>query len=171
AALRILFLAPQPFFEVRGTPLAVLAMVRALVAIGHSVDLLTYPQGAPVDVPALVHRRSLALPVGRVRAGASLAKLVLAVPFMLEAAARMAGCYDVVTAVEEAAHLAAPLARLLGLPLVADVDSSISDQLRYSGFARRGPVLWAAAGLEKVALRQAAAVITVCSSLTEGVRA
>ena len=30
--LRILFLAPQPFFEVRGTPLAVLAMVRALLA-------------------------------------------------------------------------------------------------------------------------------------------
>src|SRR5262249_43686333 len=82
-----------------------------------------------------------------------------------------AGRYDAVHAVEEAAHLAAPLARLLGLPLVADVDSSISDQLRYSGFARRGPVLWAATGLEKVALRQAAAVITVCSSLTEGVRA
>jgi glycosyltransferase involved in cell wall biosynthesis len=170
--LRILFLAPQPFFEVRGTPLAVLAMVRALVGLGHSVDLLTYPQGAPVDVAGVVHRRSLALPVGRVRAGASLAKLVLDVPFMLEAGARMAsGRYDVVHAVEEAAHLAAPLARLLGLPLVADVDSSIPDQLRYSGFARRGPLVWAATGLETAALRQAAAVITVCSSLTEGVRA
>ena len=31
----ILFLAPQPFFEVRGTPLAVLAMMRALAALGH----------------------------------------------------------------------------------------------------------------------------------------
>jgi glycosyltransferase involved in cell wall biosynthesis len=152
--LRILFLAPQPFFEVRGTPLAVLAMVRALVADGHHVELLTFPQGAGVSVPGLRHRRSLGLPVGRVRPGPSLAKLLLDVP-----------------AVEEAAHLAAPIARVLGLPLVVDVDSSIPDQLRESGFARRGPLLWAAAALERHALRHAAAVITVCTSLTEGVRA
>ena len=45
-SLKILFLAPQPFFEVRGTPLAVLHMTRALAALGHQVDLLTFPQGA-----------------------------------------------------------------------------------------------------------------------------
>jgi glycosyltransferase involved in cell wall biosynthesis len=169
--LRILFLAPQPFFEVRGTPLAVMAMVQALTGLGHQVDLLTFPQGQDVQVPGLVHRRSLRLPVGRVRAGPSLAKLLLDLPFMAEACWRMAtGRYDVVHAVEEAAHLAAPAARLLGLPLVADVDSSIPDQLRYSGFARRGPLQWLARGLERHALRRAAAVITVCSSLTEGVR-
>ena len=170
--LRILLLAPQPFFEVRGTPLAVLAMVRALVAAGHHVELLTFAQGAEVDVPGLDHRRSLSLPVGHVRPGASLAKLLLDVPFMGQAAWRMlAGRFDVVHAVEEAAHLAAPLARVLGLPLVVDVDSSIPDQLRESGFARRGPLPWAAAVLEGHALRHAAAVITVCTSLTEGVRA
>jgi glycosyltransferase involved in cell wall biosynthesis len=170
--LRILFLAPQPFFEVRGTPLAVLAMVRALIGLGHRVDLLTFPQGDPVDVPGLTHRRSLRLPVGRVRAGPSLAKMALDVPFLGEAVWRMAtGGYDVVHAVEEAAHLAAPFARLLGLPLVADVDSSIPDQLRYSGFAARGPLLRAAEVLERFALRRAAVVVTVCRSLTEGVRA
>jgi len=170
--LRILLLAPQPFFEVRGTPLAVLAMVRALVAAGHHVELLTFAQGAEVDVPGLDHRRSLRLPVGHVRPGASLAKLLLDVPFMAQAAWRMlAGRFDVVHAVEEAAHLAAPVARLLGLPLVVDVDSSIPDQLRESGFARRGPLPWVAATLERHALRHAAAVITVCTSLTEGVRA
>jgi glycosyltransferase involved in cell wall biosynthesis len=170
--LRILFLAPQPFFEVRGTPLAVLAMVRALVAAGHHVELLTFAQGAEVDVPGLDHRRSLRLPVGRVRPGASLAKLLLDVPFMGQAAWRMlGGRFDVVHAVEEAAHLAAPLARVLGLPLVVDVDSSIPDQLRESGFARRSPLPWVAAALERHALRHAAAVITVCTSLTEVVRA
>jgi hypothetical protein len=78
--VRILFLAPQPFFEVRGTPLAVLAMVRALAGLGHQVDLLTYPQGADIDVAGVTQRRSLRLPVGRVRPGPSLAKLVLDVP-------------------------------------------------------------------------------------------
>lgn len=170
-SLRILVLAPQPFFEVRGTPLAVLAMVRALIADGHQVELLTFAQGAEVDVPGLRHRRSLGLAVGHVRPGASLAKLVLDVPFMAHAAWRMlAGGFDVVHAVEEAAHLAAPIARVLGLALVVDVDSSIPDQLRESGFARHGPLPWAAAALERHALGQATAVITVCTSLTEGVR-
>ena len=170
--MKILFLAPQPFFEVRGTPLAVLALVRALTALGHRVDLLTYPLGAEVEMGGLVHRRSLSLPVGRVPPGPSLAKLFLDLPFMAQAFRRMAtGRYDVVHAVEEAAHLAAPLARLLRLPLIMDIDSSIPDQLRQSGFAARGPLPWAAARLEAHALRHAAAVITVCRSLTEGVRA
>lgn len=156
----------------RGTPLAVLSMVEALAARGHELDLLTYPQGASVEVPGLRHLRSPRLPVGRVKAGPSLAKLLLDVPFMAKAGWRMLrGRYDVVHAVEEAAHLAAPLARALGLPLVVDVDSSIPDQLRESGFARRGPLLWLAEGLEAHALRHAAAVITVCGSLTESVKA
>jgi glycosyltransferase involved in cell wall biosynthesis len=63
------------------------------------------------------------------------------------------------------------MARLLRLPLVVDVDSSIPDQLRQAGFAARGPLPWAAAALERHALAHAAVVITVCGSLTEGVRA
>jgi glycosyltransferase involved in cell wall biosynthesis len=169
--LRILFLAPQPFFEVRGTPLAVRAMVRALAGLGHEVDLLTYPQGAPVDLGPVRHLRSPRLPVGRVRAGASLAKLALDVPFVAAAAWRLArGRYDLVHAVEEAAHLVAPIARVLGVPLVVDMDSSIPDQLRDSGFARRGPLLWTAQALERHALRASAAVITVCDSLTRSAR-
>ena len=149
-----------------------MAMVKALTGLGHTVDLLTYPRGADAPLEGVVHRRSMPLPVGRVRPGPSLAKLALDVPFMAEAWWRMAtGRYDVVHAVEEAAHLAAPVARLLGLPLIVDVDSSIPDQLRSSGFAARGPLPWAAARLEGHALRHAAAVITVCGSLTEGVRA
>ncbi len=170
--MKILFLAPQPFFEVRGTPLAVLHMVRALATLGHQVDLLTFPQGEPAPMPGVRHLRSLRLPVGRVKAGPSLAKMLLDLPFMAEAVWRMAtGRYDVVHAVEEAAHLAAPFTRLLGLPLVADVDSSIPDQLRYSGFARGGPLVWLAEALEKHALRRSAAVVTVCTSLTDAVRA
>jgi glycosyltransferase involved in cell wall biosynthesis len=170
--LRILFLAPQPFFEIRGTPLAVLHMTRALAELGHEVDLLTFPQGTSLPTPGVRHLRSLRLPVGRVKAGPSLAKMALDVPFVAEAAWRLAsGRYDVVHAVEESAHLVAPFARRFGVPLVVDVDSSIPDQLRYSGFATRGPILWAAEALERRALRGATAVVTVCSSLTEAVKA
>jgi glycosyltransferase involved in cell wall biosynthesis len=169
--VKILFLAPQPFFEVRGTPLAVLHMTRALAALGHQVDLLTFPQGEPAPTDGVRHLRSLRLPVGRVKAGPSLAKMALDLPFVAEAAWRLRfGGYDVVHAVEEAAHLIAPFARLFKVPLVMDVDSSIPDQLRYSGFATRGPVLWLAEALERHALRHSAAAVTVCASLTDGVR-
>jgi glycosyltransferase involved in cell wall biosynthesis len=146
-------------------------MVRTLGELGHHLELLSFPQGEAVEVPGVVHRRSLRLPVGRVPPGASLAKLLLDVPFTVEAWLRMCfGRYDVVHAVEEAAYAVAPLARLLRLPLVMDVDSSISDQLRYSGFARRGPLPAIAASLERYAARGSAAVITVCASLTDGIR-
>lgn len=146
-------------------------MVRALAAQGHDVLLLTYPQGDDPALAGVRHLRSLPLPVGRVRAGPSLAKLALDVPFMVEAWWRMAtGRFDVVHAVEESAHLAAPLARMLGLPLVVDVDSSIPDQMRESGFAGRGPLWWAARALEGHALRHSVAVVTVCGSLTDTVR-
>ena len=169
--LRILFLAPQPFFEVRGTPLAVLHLTRALAGLGHAVDLLTFPQGEAVAIPGVRQLRSLWLPVGRVKAGPSVAKMLLDGPFVAEAVARMAfGRYDVVHAVEESAHLVAPFARLFGIPLVVDIDSSIPDQLRYSGFATRGPLVWIADTLEAHALRHAAAAVTVCTSLTEGVK-
>ena len=129
-------------------PLAVLAMVRALVARrATTVDLLTFAAGrGRWTCRALRHRRSLRLPVGRVRAGAvaGQARSSTCRSWPRPAGGWLAGRYDVVHAVEEAAHLAAPLARLLGLPLVVDVDSSIPDQLRESGFARRGPLPWAA---------------------------
>ena len=170
--MKILFLAPQPFFEVRGTPLAVRALVGALGKMGHAVDLLTYPQGQEVSIPGVRHRRSLSLPVGHVRPGFSAAKLVLDGPFLLEAFARMAlGGYDVVHAVEEAAHACAPMARLLRLPLIVDVDSSIPDQLQERGLSPRNPLVWTAERLERYALRRAAAVVTVCTSLTERVKA
>jgi glycosyltransferase involved in cell wall biosynthesis len=170
--LRVLFLAPQPFFEVRGTPLAVRALVRTLGELGHHVDLLTYPQGQPATIPGVTHRRSLPLPVGRVRPGFSVAKLLLDGPFAVEACARMAtGRYDVVHAVEEAAHLCAPFARMIGLPLIADVDSAIPDQLRERGAGDWSPLVWAADHLERFALARAVAVVTVCTSLTDRVKA
>ena len=110
--------------------------------------------------------------MGRVRPGASLAKLVLDVPFMARGVLADAAPAASTSSTRWRRRRTWPRRSrvLLGLPLVVDVDSSIPDQLRESGFARRGPLLWAASALERHALRHAAAVITVCTSLTDGVR-
>jgi hypothetical protein len=52
-SLRILMLAPEPFFEPRGTPFSEYHRIKALTEIGHRVDLVTYPFGRDVSLPNL----------------------------------------------------------------------------------------------------------------------
>ena len=40
--MKILLLAPQPFYAERGTPIAVLLAATALCRAGHEVDVLTF---------------------------------------------------------------------------------------------------------------------------------
>ena len=46
-------IAPEPFFEPRGTPFSEFHRIRALTDLGHHVDLVTYPFGEPVTMPGL----------------------------------------------------------------------------------------------------------------------
>ena len=71
-------IAPEPFFEPRGTPFSEFHRIRALVELGHSVDLVTYPFGKDVSIPGLRVFRSIRPPfVREVRIGPSLAKIPL----------------------------------------------------------------------------------------------
>ena len=51
--MRILMIAPEPFFEPRGTPFSDYHRIRALLELGHTVDLVTYPFGKDVSLPGL----------------------------------------------------------------------------------------------------------------------
>jgi hypothetical protein len=46
--MNILVLAPEPFYEDRGTPIAVSLLLRALAERGERVDLVTYHLGRAV---------------------------------------------------------------------------------------------------------------------------
>ena len=71
-------IAPEPFFEPRGTPFSEFHRIRALVALGHEVDLATYPFGQSVTMPGLRVFRSPRPPfIRRVSVGPSLAKIPL----------------------------------------------------------------------------------------------
>ena len=43
--VKILMIAPEPFFEPRGTPFSEYHRIRASLELGHTVDLVTYPFG------------------------------------------------------------------------------------------------------------------------------
>jgi glycosyltransferase involved in cell wall biosynthesis len=128
---RILVVAPQPFYEDRGTPIAVRQVLQALAELGRTVDLLTFPVGEDVELPGLRIIRS-GNPMGytRVPIGLSLRKIVLDIP--LTWAMRrliMSGQYSCIHAVEEAAFPAAVLARRHGVPLLYDMQSSLAEPL------------------------------------------
>jgi len=168
--MRILFLAPQPFHEVRGTPLAVAALTRTLGELGHDVDLLTFPQGEAWSAPRVRHMRSARLTGGRIRPGFSLAKAAQDIPFAWFAA-RLArsGAYDVVHAVEEAALLVAPFLPP-AVKFVVDMDSDLGEQLAHSKsvVARMlGPI---ADSLHLRSLRRADLAIVINARLEEAAR-
>ena len=54
--MRILVVAPQPFYEERGTPMAVRLVAETLCKEGHEVDLLVYHDGRDIEIPGLRHR-------------------------------------------------------------------------------------------------------------------
>lgn len=169
SGLRILMVAPQPFFRARGTPFSVLHRIRALVQSGHEVDLVTYPFGEDVALPGLRILRCARPPfVGDVKIGPSIAKLVLDVPlYFATVKALREHRYDVLHSHEEAAFFAVRLARRYGIPHVYDMHSSLPQQLKnfraYDfGFIRR-PF----DALEQRVLRTCDGVITICAELAD----
>ena len=169
----MLLVAPQPFFEVRGTPLNVLQMVRTLCDAGLHVELVTYALGTPVNVPGLVHHRAMALPgVRAVPPGFSWRKVASDVPLAFMVLRLLATRrYDVVHAVEEAIFFTLPMAKARGLPVIYDLDSCISEQLREAGKVRSPMALRVIEAVERATLRRASLALTVCPALTDLVRA
>jgi glycosyltransferase involved in cell wall biosynthesis len=170
--MRILFLAPQPFFTERGTPIAVRAAVESLARQGHAVDLVTFHEGSDVDMPGVNHLR-IAQPgkITGVPIGLSGKKLICDL-WLAIAALRLlrAGRYDVVHAVEEAVFIGLALRPLTGARLVYDVDSIMSDQI-----ADKLPRARALGGLVRMAegwaFRRSDLVLAVCPSIAERARA
>jgi glycosyltransferase involved in cell wall biosynthesis len=129
--MKVLVIAPQPFFAERGTPIAVRSLLEALCADGHEVDLLTYPFGDDVDVEGLtIHRCGRVPGVRHVGIGFSVGKLLTDV-MLLPMLWRMgrSGRYDVVHAVEEAIYPALVLRRRHRAKVIYDMDSSLAQQL------------------------------------------
>lgn len=169
----MLLVAPQPFFTLRGTPINVRQMARVLCAAGYDVHLATYALGEPVHIDGLTIHRAFGVPgVHHVPIGFSARKLAMDAMLALRVWALLARHrFDVVHAVEESVFFTMPAAALRGAPVIYDMDSSISDQLAYSGAVRHRALLRGVRGIERAAVRRSAMVITVCRSLTDAVRA
>ena len=171
--LRILMVAPQPFFRARGTPLSVMHRIRALVRLGHTVDLVTYPFGDDPELEGLTIHRSARSPfVTDVGIGPSVSKLSLDVPLLWDAL-RLArsGRYDLLHTHEEAGLAGQWMARQSGLLHVYDMHSSLPQQFSNFGRYEWRTVVWAFGRLERAAVRRADGLIVVYPELERHVRA
>ncbi len=165
---RVLLIAPEPFYEPRGTPMNVLHLCQVLTGAGYRIDLATYPVGEEVEMDGLEVHRCLPVPGLRsVPIGFSKRKVLLDfLLFWTVLGLLIRRRYVLVHAIEESVFLALPFT-LFGTRLIYDLDSLISDQLEYTGVVRLRSVLGGIRGLERLALRRSTAAITVCRSLTE----
>lgn len=165
--LRILMVAPQPFFRARGTPFSVVHRIRALCEAGHQVDLVTYPFGDDVDIDGLRTVRSARPPfVKDVKIGPSVAKLFLDVPLYF-ATRRMLreNNYDILHSHEEAAFFSVHLARRYGIKHIYDMHSSLPQQLRTFKSFDLKPIRGTFEALENHVLDTCDGVITICADL------
>ncbi len=165
-------IAPEPFFEPRGTPFSEYHRIRALLALGHTVDLVTYPFGRDVEMPGLRVIRCLRPPFIRsIGIGPSWTKVPL--DFTLAVTAlRMAltNPYDAVHSHEEGGAIGLVLAPLLGVPHLYDMHSSLPQQISNFGQADKRWLTRIFTWLEKHMVRRSKVVIVICPQLEEVVR-
>jgi glycosyltransferase involved in cell wall biosynthesis len=164
--MKILFLAPHPFFTERGTPIAVRLAVEALARQGHQIDLLTYHEGETIEVPGMRLLR-IAKPPGirNVPIGFSLKKLVCDI-WLAVAAYRLLfrHRYDVVHGVEESVFIALSARPFTKFRLVYDMDSLMADQIAEK-WPKAGPLLPILRWFERFAMRRSDLVLPVCEAI------
>jgi len=166
--MKILMLAPHPFYQPRGTPIAADLVLRVLSERGEQIDIVTFPEGSDIHYPNVTIHRTPALAITKgIRPGFSIKKMLCDV-FLLAQAIKLIisknAHYDVVHAGEEAVFVALLLKKLFGIPYVYDMDSSMIQQLidKYPQLRFFQKPLRACEGL---AVRNANAVIAVCQAL------
>lgn len=164
--MKVLVLAPHPFYQQRGTPIAVDLLIRALSERGDSVDVLTFHEGEDRQYEGVrILRIRPWLSASGIRPGLSIKKVYCDIHLFFRFVRLLAGGrYDLVHAVEESAFMAMLVCPLASTPYIYDMDSSMSTQIvNKFGFLR--PAHGALRFMESLPMRFAATVMPMCDAL------
>ncbi len=167
--MKILVLAPHPFFQERGTPIDVLLVLRVLSQRKNTkVDLLVYNEGEDVKLDNLsIHRTKDFNFLRNIRPGFSVKKLICDLLLFLKSWSMVRkNKYDFIHAGEEAVFFAILFKWMYKIPYAYDLDSSIAQQL-----VEKKNYLKAFSGLfnwlEKLAIQKSIINFPVCNALAE----
>ncbi len=164
----ILVIAPQPFFQNRGTPIAVRLLVEELAHLGHQVHLLVFHEGETVDIPGVeLHRIPDLWGIKNIPPSLSWKKVVCDI-FMFFRTWQLLRRhrFDVIHAVEESAFIALFMKKVFGIPYVYDMDSSLALQI-VEKFSFLRPVFRFFEFFERGVVRGSSGVVAVCKSLED----
>jgi glycosyltransferase involved in cell wall biosynthesis len=170
---RVLIVAPQPFYEDRGTCITTRQVAEALACVGYRIDLLTYPVGRSIELPGTrILRTANPFAFHTVPIGFSIRKLVLDLPLTYALAARLREApYTAIHAIEEAAFPAVLLGRRYGVPVLYDMQSSLPDQMRTHRLFRTALAQRLLRGCERWLLEEADLVIASAGLAARALRA
>ena len=166
--MNILLLAPQPFFQERGTPIAVKLLAQTLVEQGHGVDLLVFAEGEDVSLPGVTVYRHVRIPgLSGIKPGLSLKKLVCDF-FLFIKLVQLARSHEfhLVHAVEESVFMALLAKKIFKIPYVYDMDSCMSVQI-VDKFPSLGMVRRLMERFERAAITGSVGVVAVCKALED----
>ena len=165
--MKVLMIAPQPFFQPRGTPFSVLHRLRALSLLGYQVDLVTFDLGQDVHLEGVRIHRAAAVPfVKKIAIGPSKAKVFLDVQVYRRAVELLRrNRYDVLHTHEEAGFMGIRLSKKFRMRHLYDMHSSLPQQLSNFKFTRSRALVNLFEKLEGATIASAHAVITICPEL------
>jgi len=165
--MKILMLAPQPFFQPRGTPISVYFRLQALADLGHEVDLLTYHLGEDKGFPGLkIHRTPALFFIKKIKIGPSFTKILLDLLFLVRAFFLVrSNSYDLIFSHEEASWFGTALANRKKIPHLYDMHSSLPQQLENFRFSSSKILKRIFTALERYVLKNSRSIIVICSDL------
>jgi glycosyltransferase involved in cell wall biosynthesis len=164
--MNILLLAPEPFFQHRGTPIAVKLLLQVLAEDGNGIHVLTYHEGEDVYIPNTKIHRIPKLPgIKNIMPGPSWKKLVCDV-FLFSKSFSLIRKYqfDLIHAVEESVFLAMILGLLFRIPFVYDMDSSFTQQM-INKYRFLRPIRSILDFIVRIAIKRSVGVVAVCRFL------
>jgi hypothetical protein len=168
--VKVLALAPHPFYEDRGSPIRLKQVLGVLSERGDQIDLITYHSGKEIRLDNLTIYRSRNVPfINHIRPGFSWKKVICDIfMFFKTISFVVREPYNIVYAVEESAFMALALKCLFKTPYIYAMDSSLAQQM-----VERYPSLQSISFLfnffEKLAVRHAIAVIPVCNAVADSI--
>ncbi|MCK4762607.1 MAG: glycosyltransferase [Candidatus Aminicenantes bacterium] len=165
--MKILMIAPEPFFEPRGTPFSEYFRIKALADLGHEIDLITYPIGEDKEIKGLRIFRCFKPPfVKSVKTGPSLAKIFLDFFLFFKALGRLLrGKYDFIHTHEEANIMGAFFSKIKGIPHLYDMHSSLVQQMNNFQFTKSKIIVSFFRLIERISLENSRSTIVICKAL------
>ena len=158
--MKILMIAPNPFFCDRGFAIRIHDQIEGLSKAGHEVRICAYNTGR--DVPGMVIRRIPDLPgYGSEQLGASFSRFYLDA-FLFFTSLKEAWTFkpDVVHGhLHEGALMGIVIGKLLGIPVLLDSQGSLTGELKDRGHVTGGRLLSWIARLEALIDRKAGFII------------